>query len=371
MAECTDHHLAAFVARPPSRLALATLPTPVTRAPWLDRPGMEVWVKRDDQTSRLYGGGKVRKLEWLLASPQYAGDRPVVSMGGIGSHHLLALALFLRSQQRDTHALVFDQVLTPHARATLAAMVSTGAKLWSVRSRVGLPWAWLGYHLWARPPRRGVWMPAGGSNGLGGLGFVEAGLELGRQIDEKLLPIPARIYVTGGSAATSAGLVLGLALAGVATEVRVVSAVEPVIMSSRRWQGMVGQVWQTLVAAGLYQAFAAEGWRALLARTHVTWSIDYSQVGPGYAVPTPAGERSVAQASAGGLLLETTYTGKCVASLQAASEPVAGPVLVWNTHAGTDLAALAQPGWEDALPPRLRRWVRAQGSHSASSSVSG
>ncbi len=351
----TDHHLASFVARPPARLALADLPTPVQRAPWLDTAAAEVWVKRDDATSALYGGGKVRKLEWLLASPRYA-EGPIVSMGGIGSHHLLALALFLRAQGRETHALTFDQVLTPHVRQTLAAMVSTGARLWSVPTRIGLASGWLGYHVWSRPPEMGTWMPAGGSNGVGGLGFVEAGLELGRQIDAGTLPRPAAIYMTGGSAASSAGLALGLGLAGVATHLKIVSAVEPVLLGPWSWSRMVGQIWATLRAAGLHPELAAEGWQGLLRRAKVTWSIDHSQVGGGYAVPTDASEASVALAGGHGFTLETTYTGKCTAALQAdLAGGQAGPVLLWNTHAGADLARLATPGWEQGLSPRLRR----------------
>ena len=352
----TDHHLAAFVARPPPRLALADLPTPVTRAPWLDGPAAEVWIKRDDQTSAVYGGGKVRKLEWLLASPSYAGDGPILSMGGIGSHHLLALTLFLRAQGREAHALTFDQVLTPHVRATLAALVSAGARLWAVQTRVGLPWAWLGYHLWARPARVGPWMPAGGSNGVGGLGFVEAALELERQIDAGTLPRPSAIYMTGGSAASSAGLALGLGLAGISTHLQIVSAVEPVLLTPWMWRRMVGQIWRELLRAGLHPELAARGWPDLLDRAKVTWSIDHAQVGPGYAVPTPAGERSVALARDHGFELETTYTGKCAAALQAAvAAGRAGPVLLWNTHAGADLSALAAPDWQARLPARLRR----------------
>jgi 1-aminocyclopropane-1-carboxylate deaminase/D-cysteine desulfhydrase-like pyridoxal-dependent ACC family enzyme len=350
-----DHHLAAFVARPPARLALAELPTPVERAPWLDAPGAEVWVKRDDRTSAVYGGGKVRKLEWLLAAEPWAGDGPVLSLGGIGSHHLLALGLFLRAQGRELHALTFDQTPTPHVRETLAALLSTGARLWSVRSRVGLPWAWLAYHLWDRPARQGAWMPAGGSNGVGGLGFVEAGLELGRQIDAGLLPRPTAVYVTGGSAATSAGLAIGLALAGVSTHLRVVSAVERWLLGRSRFRGMVGQIWRELRRCGLHPELAAGGWPGLLQRAKVTWSIDHAQVGPGYAVPTAAGAASVALAEGHGLRLETTYTGKCAAALRAelAAGARQGPVLLWNTHAGTDLAALVRPGWQAGLPARL------------------
>ncbi|MEX1365220.1 MAG: hypothetical protein AB1Z98_18985, partial [Nannocystaceae bacterium] len=139
--------------RPPARLSLASLPTPVERAAWLDQGPAEVWVKRDDLSSEIYGGGKVRKLEWVLANPPYDGEEPIVSVGGVGSHHLLALALFLKERGRSLHALTFTQTRTPHVRTNLAELLSTGAELWNVGSRAALPWAWLGYHVWRRPQR--------------------------------------------------------------------------------------------------------------------------------------------------------------------------------------------------------------------------
>jgi len=164
------------------------------------------------------------------------------------------------------------------------------------------------------------------------------------------------VYVTGGSAASSAGLGLGLALAGVSTHLRIVSAVERWILGGYMWRRMVGDIWRELVRAGLHPELAVGGWRGLLQRSRVTWSIDHAQVGPGYAVPTPAGEAMVALAHEHGLVLETTYTGKCTAALRAdiAAGRCQGPVLLWNTHAGADLTALARPGWQGELPPRLR-----------------
>ena len=47
---------------------LASLPTPVERFDDLSAElGFNsLWVKRDDETASLYGGNKVRKLEFLL-----------------------------------------------------------------------------------------------------------------------------------------------------------------------------------------------------------------------------------------------------------------------------------------------------------------
>lgn len=342
--------LEARLARPPARVRWASLPTPVERASWLDSDAAQVWIKRDDATSSIYGGGKVRKLEWVLANPPYDDDRPVLSVGGIGSHHLLALALFLREQGRGLHALTFTQTKTEHVRTNLATLVSLGAELWNVQSRVALPWAWLGYRIWRRPEIAGQYMSAGASTALGCFGFVEAGLELAAQIEAGMLPQPKALFVTCGSAGTAAGLVLGLALAGVSTHLHLVSSVESWAFNRFLFRAKVNAAFAALRAAGLDDDASSAS--ALLERAGVQWSIDHSAVGGGYGVPTPEGEAAVGRARDHGLALETTYTAKCLAVLGRVlgERTVTGPVLFWNTHGGNDLRKHIEPGWESRSP---------------------
>lgn len=359
-----EHHLSPFLSAPPRRLALASLPTPVEPAPWIDGAGVQVFVKREDRTNPIYAGGKVRKLEWLLANPPYDDARPIVSVGGIGSHHLLAVALFLRAQGRALHAWCFDQVPTKHTMQDLAALVSCGAQLWSVKTRLRLPLAALAYYTWARPAQTGVYMPPGGTTGIGCLGFVEAGLELAQQVAQGVLPAPAALYITGGTCGSSAGVALGLALAGLPVRLRVVSALEPLYVNDGTFRRALTATFRVLAGAGLRGDLAALGPAGLLARAGVTWSMDHAQVGPGYAVPTPAGEAAVALAAGAGLPLETTYTGKCLAALRSdlAAGAVQGPVVFWSTQAATDLRPLIEPGWQERLPDRLRRRLAARGA---------
>lgn len=340
---------------PPARLALARLPTPVERAPGLDVGGAAVWIKRDDTSSEIYGGGKVRKLEWVLANPPYAGDEPIVSVGGVGSHHLLALALFLREQGRSLHALTFTQVLTPHVRQNLAVLVSSGVRLWNVSSRARLPLAYLAYHVFRPPSRKGVSMPAGASTAYGCLGFVQAGLELSAQIDAGLLPAPRTIFITAGSAGSSAGLALGLALAGRSVRLHLVSSVERWAFNGLMFRRMLGMGHRAMVRHGLAAEHAAGGAAGLLRRAGVEWVIDHSQVGGGYGVPTEAATQALEDARAQGVPLETTYTAKCLAGMRRAlaEHPVEGPVLFWNTHAGNDLRVHIRDGWEADCPLTL------------------
>lgn len=327
---------------------LCVRPTPVERAPWLDGPHDEVWIKRDDLSSPLYGGSKVRKLEWILANPPFCTDEPIVSVGGIGSHHLLALALFLREQGRVLHGLTFEQVLTPHIRRNLAVLVSCGAQLWHVKTRARLPWAWLGYHVWRRPDRMGRWMAAGASTALGCFGFVEAAAEFVEQVCRGEAPMPKTIFVTAGSAGASAGLTLGFALAKMPVHLHLVSSVEPWAFNRVLFHRKMAETLTALRRCGLRDD-PGGGVRRLLADAGVTYDIDHRQVGGGYGVPTPAASSVVELCREHELHLETTYTAKCVAALRDA-RALEGPVLFWNTHGSNDLTQHIVPGWESRAP---------------------
>ncbi len=333
---------------PPARFAWARLPTAVERADWLDAAGTRVWIKRDDATSEIYGGGKVRKLQWVLANPPYDGDAPIVSVGGTGSHHLLALALHLQPLGRELHALCFTQPWTEHVRTNYAVLVSSGARIWAVGSRAALPWAWLAYHGWRRPPRAGVWMAAGASTALGCFGFVEAALELAAQIDAGELPRPTAIRVTAGSAGTCVGLALGLALAGVSTKLQLVSSVERWAFNRFMFGRLLATAHRELVRCGLPEARGRSPQR-WLADAGVVVEIDHAQVGGGYGVPTEAAIAAQRLAAEHGLALETTYTAKCLASLLHAPTEQ-GDVLVWNTHAGNDLRPRIAADWRERSP---------------------
>lgn len=337
---------------PPARFAWARLPTPVERAPWLDVAGARVWLKRDDASSDRYGGGKVRKLQWVLANPPYDGDAPIVSVGGTGSHHLLALALHLQPLGRELHALTFVQPWTEHTRTNYATLVSSGARIWSVGSRAALPWAWLAYHLWNRPPRTGVWMAAGASTPLGCFGFVEAALELAAQIEAGELPRPETIYVTAGSAGTCVGLALGLALAQLPTRLHLVSSVERWAFNRIMFARLLSAAHRELARCGLPEARARSP-KQWLADAGIVVTIDHAQVGGGYGVPTDAALAAKASAAAHGLALETTYTAKCLAALVARERErgdAPRDVLLWNTHAGNDLRPLIAPDWRSKSP---------------------
>src|SRR5918912_1904461 len=76
---------------------LAELPTPVeplsqlTKA--LGRPFAEAFIKRDDLSSPVYGGNKVRTLEVLFGAALEEGATHIYATGAFGSNHATATVL--------------------------------------------------------------------------------------------------------------------------------------------------------------------------------------------------------------------------------------------------------------------------------------
>ena len=201
------------------RIALSSGPTPVEHAAAVDG---NLWIKRDDGFADPMGGNKARALEFLLGN--VLPDDLLVTVGSEGSTHVLAVATYGRRLGAHVAVGRWRQVMNPTAAriSELTSRVADEAPMF--RSIVGAyAWAWRRRH--AKGAR---WIAAGGATPLGVLGHVNAGLELVEQINAHALPTPSRIVVPFGTGATSAGLALAFAIAGVATTVvgvRVVSLV--------------------------------------------------------------------------------------------------------------------------------------------------
>ena len=201
---------------PVAPLPLVAAPTPVGR---LAVPGLRgrLWVKDEGRAGALYGGNKVRKLRWILARALADGQRDLVTFGGVGSHHVIATARYGRAHGMRTHALLFPQPDAPGVAANAARIADLCAS-WSplfdpLRSGPALA------RLYARLGHRPMRIAVGGSSALGTRGWVEAGEELAAQVKAGELPAPARVYVALGTGGTVAGLRLGLARAGLQTQV--------------------------------------------------------------------------------------------------------------------------------------------------------
>jgi 1-aminocyclopropane-1-carboxylate deaminase/D-cysteine desulfhydrase-like pyridoxal-dependent ACC family enzyme len=328
-------------------LALGRFPTRVHAAPRLGADlGLDLWVKRDDESGAGYGGNKVRKLELCLAEALAAGARRVVTIGGLGSNQVVAAAHYARQLGLGCDALLFDQPDTPILRANLRADLALGARLHPVRGWRDAPATAAGL---LRALGRDVYpLGPGSSSPLGTVGYVAAALELEEQVARGACPEPAVIFVPLGSGGTAAGLLLGLAQTRLRTRVAAVRVVHPALAGTVRTCLLAWRAARLLASCGAdLRPFAA-------ARLEVVRGF----LGPGYGATTPQSTAAVERAAAReGLPLETTYTGKTLAALIARAAALRGPVLLWDTFSSADLAALGRGGAGREVPEFVRPYV--------------
>jgi D-cysteine desulfhydrase len=332
-----------------AHLPLAHLPTPVEQ---IDA-GPRVWVKRDDLTSPRYGGNKVRKLEFLLGDARARGLTRLRTLGAIGSNHCLATAIHAADHGFDVHIRHFPQPVTPHVRHNLRALATTGAKLQLSPSPPAVPFGLAAD--WFADVVSGEFtclIPAGGANVIGALGYVNAALELAAQVARNELPPPERIFVPLGTGGTVAGLVAGLRLSGIDTQVVGVRVIDGVPATS------------TLVAA---QAQRVLRYLRSLDETVDEIDIrasdicvDHGQVGDGYGIPTSAGLRALEVMERCGLKGEPTYTAKAFAAmLRHLESGGTGPVLFWQTLSSVDLHERVKAGHPQKLPAPYHRFFQS------------
>ncbi len=351
------HRFPALAGRIPW-IGLGDLPTPVEAVPGPGRG--RLWVKRDDRSSRRYGGNKVRKLEFVLADARRRGQRTVVTLGGTGTHHGLATTIFGGALGMQCRILTFRQPLTVQVRDNLRLLARYGADVADCRS---MGRALLHYYLIERLRRPGAYfLFAGGSTPLGTLGFVDAAFELKAQIAAGQVPVPAVVFCPAGSSGTLAGLTLGLRLAGI----------ESRVMGVRVTASRCGPF--PACTPGAARRLMIAAWRLLRRHCADIPPVDFAApgmtgayFGAGYGVPTAAGGRAAQAAAAAGLDLEPTYTQKTFAAvLDYLENSRPGPVLYWHTYNGVDLAAeaaLGDPALGDPalLPPALRSMAAGSG----------
>jgi L-cysteate sulfo-lyase len=149
--------------------------------------------------------------------------------------------------------------------------------------------------------RRAYFIPGGGSNPVGALGYVDCALELLHQANAMGLRIDYLVHATG-STGTQAGLLAGLEGANTGIPVLGISVRQP---KQRQEEAVYALAQATAEYVGV---------KGGIDRSRVVAYADY--VGEGYGVPTPAMVEAVAlTARCEGILLDPVYSGKGMAGL--------------------------------------------------------
>ena len=298
------------------RARLGRFPTPVERLDGF-RDVESLYVKHEDLSSDVLGGNKVRSLEFLLG--RVGADDTVLTIGGVGSTHILATAVHACRLGAKTIAVRWQHDMHPAAEEVNSRIQSECTEVMTARNIVFAIWPMLRLRL----TRDVTYIPLGGSSPLGTLGHVNAALELADQVDAGALPAPGRVVVPLGSGGTAAGLALGFAIAGLDTVV-IGARVGPRI-GANRWRVM-RLVEQTRRLITRYTGRAPAEVRA------DRMVVSHDLYGGAYARPHPTAEHAAVLVNAlRGWRLDATYSAKAfgVALDLAAAEST--PTLFWMT----------------------------------------
>ena len=290
------------------RIELTKLPTACNPMDNVTRRvgGPDLYIKRDDVMELAHGGNKTRKLEYALAQALALDAQAVVTQGGLQSNHVRQTCSGAAKVGLEAHVILSNPV--PEMRE---ALMGSGNFLMDQL---------MGAHIYLAEDGRGPVVdqvladltaagkkpyniPAGASNGIGSLGYVNAARELIDQWDDMGIN-PSHIFTATGSAGTQAGLLMGLRYFGNST-----TKVVGISVSGPR-ERVAGRTREVLNMIGDETGIA----RDFIGDQEIV--VDDGYIGEGYGRPTPAGLaaiRTVAENE--GVILDPVYTGKCMSAM--------------------------------------------------------
>jgi D-cysteine desulfhydrase family pyridoxal phosphate-dependent enzyme len=295
------------------RLRYGSYPTPLEPLDNLTRSlhGPRLWVKRDDGLGPGMGGNKARKLEFLMAETLEQSKRKVVTFGGLQSNHARMTAAACAGVGLEAHLFFFERrpeslqgnLLLDRlfgAKMHFIPFGGGGAASMTIETTIRL--VRLASTLVVGPGA--YFMPVGGHNVRGCLGYVVAACELQEQIDALgLADAKVTVVTAAGTGGTLAGLVAGLALLESPIKVLAID---------------VGKLWKAFpsslsrLAGELCSALGS----TITFRPEDVPLIEDDYVGPGYAQDTVEAGRAIrTMAESEGILLDPVYTGKALAGL--------------------------------------------------------
>jgi D-cysteine desulfhydrase family pyridoxal phosphate-dependent enzyme len=325
------------------RVSLGFFPTPLYKLERLSEMlGISLYIKRDDFSGMsLFGGNKIRKLEYLLGDAVARGCDTVFTYGATQSNHamqtvtacrrlgltpILYLNTYVQPDENDIRAnMLLDRILGAETHIVEGLDGETEADTEERCFRLGKAHA-------ARLEAEGhacYDVPLGGASFIGSAAFIGGYCEMQAQCAELAIE-PNYIFTATGTGGTLAGLTAGHRLLDARAKVIAVAV-------SRK--------------APDYEAKCAR-----LANECLDWlgsdarasagdiAVDRDYFAPGYEQPNEAATEAIRLlARAEGLLLDPVYTGKAFAGLighvRGGKVAPGSTVVFWHTGGATALFA--------------------------------
>jgi D-cysteine desulfhydrase/L-cysteate sulfo-lyase len=296
--------LAAF-----ARHRLAHLPTPLAEMKRL-RGALgpqcpRLFIKRDDCTGLAFGGNKTRKLEFLVGAALAEGADTLVTTGAVQSNHARQTAAAAAAAGLACKLVLFD--IVPYDGAAYRRSGNLlldgifGAEIEIVPA--GTPQRETFERVFAElegQGRKPYFVPTGGSNAIGALGYAAAYGELHEQLREQGIGA-TRLVHASSSGGTQAGLIVGRSLAGAGPRVEGINVYRPD---------------HDAMAAGIAMLAADTAAKLGLDRQLDDVILHGGVLGAAYGLPTPEMRDAVyLLARIEGILLDPVYTGKAMVGL--------------------------------------------------------
>ncbi len=268
--------------------------------------GPELWVKRDDMLGLFPGGNKTRKLEFLVADALAQGADTLITCGAPQSNHCRITLAAAVKEGLKCRFVIEERVpdsFDPKGSGNhfmfrlmgveAISVVPAGTDMAAAMAEVADALKAVG--------RQGYVIPGGGSNALGGLGYVACAQELQQQCFEQGLQFD-RVVVGSGSSGTHGGLVAGF----LGNHIRIPLTGIGVSRDPAQQAPLVLKEAQAVVdLLGLGFTVPAEAVQCVGG----FWQ-------PKYSIPNAAMVEAVQLAArTEGLLLDPVYTGKVMAGL--------------------------------------------------------
>ncbi len=309
-----------------------------------------LYMKMDNESGTLFGGNKVRKLEFLLGSALFGGAKGVVTWGYAGSNQTCATAAYCNKLGLKCICMHLAQLPTLYAQRNLLLSHHYGAELNFYRGSAERELDMYEKNRAFKKETGDVlyFVPSGGSNELGTLGFVNAALELKEQIQQGVMPEPDFIYVAIGSCATTAGLMLGAKIAGLKT------TIVPICIEAEDFPEQHVKKTVTLYnsTSDILRKYAPTFPELTLEPSDI--QINHAFAGPGYAMITPETRDAIKiLQQAEDVKLDGSYAGKACAAMMhdiAHKKIQDKTILFWNSFCSGNFADIIGNSDYKALP---------------------
>lgn len=281
-------------------------PTPLEKLENVSRDlGVNIYIKRDDITPLAAGGNKLRKLEYLVRDALNKGATMLITEGGAQTNHgRLTAAAAAKFGLKC--AIITQDKYPGEISANLLLDGMMGCPVYFTRDLAKGRDALI--KKYSAAGEKVYYIPMGGSNEIGMLGYVECAHEIEKQAKGTDLK-EAPVYVTIGSMGTYMGLLIGFRDSGSKRRLKGVSVLP---------YGTAGKEAECLrrALADYYKRICAFYGAEVREPDPKVFDIDTAHIYGGYNKPSDTVRRAIYYlAGREGIILDPCYTGKTFCAL--------------------------------------------------------